>query len=176
MRSSLERLSVPLFNVKGKRGRWLRRECDCAQENRQRTMGSSFLPIHAVCLSLQKDWSGLTPVKYKSIVPSRSYQAQHGLDGIFYTSVLTVVLLYFYFLALMLVLLFLVCSQFWMTLFYLAGPGGQVLPGPYGTWNRLGWEASETLLGKGNEMRRFSYGPSFSLRAGLSPSIMRFVF
>lgn len=48
MCNSIERFSVPLFNVKGGRGIFLRKECDCAQENKQKTMDSLVLPIHAV--------------------------------------------------------------------------------------------------------------------------------
>lgn len=48
-----------------------------------------------------------------------------GSVALFHTSRRTTVGIYFRFLALMHVLRFLVCSQFRMALFYLAGPGGQ---------------------------------------------------
>lgn len=66
--NSLERLSVPLFNVKCGRGRWLRKECDCAQENRQRTMGLLLLPTCAV-----------QPVTAQRLVSTKTVLCPQGL-------------------------------------------------------------------------------------------------
>lgn len=128
-------------------------------------------------LSLWKDYSNVTPIKYKSTVPSRSYRDQNGLCGTFFAPGCSrLSLIYFHFPALRLVLLFPGQSQFQMLLTVLPGrPPDAFLPGPY-EWGGVG--ASGTPLGEGKmkESSSLLCGPSFFLRAGLSPSIMRFVF
>lgn len=56
-----------------------------AQENRQRTMDSLLVPTHAVWTVTIQRLVRFDPHLYKSTVPSRSYQSQHGLCGMFCT-------------------------------------------------------------------------------------------
>lgn len=173
MCNSLERSSVPLFNMKGERGRWLRRECDCARENRQRTMGSSAVPpppcsVACHCTKTGQIWLPLMSIYCPLKVTSSPawalwhfvHQHAHKCLNSFSFS----------------------CSG---TCSAVSGvfsvPNATVLPGrspgPLGLG--MGWGGVfRMLLGRGNsnEISTLPYGPSFSPKAGPRSFIMRFVF
>lgn len=135
-------------------------------------MGSLAVPPTPMqCgLSLYKDWSGLTTVNL-NLLSSQGPKSQHGLCGIFCTNIPTSVLIRFPSPALALALLFLMCSV----------PNATVLPGrsPGPPGLTMAWGGGfRALLDRGNSngITTLPYGPSFSPKAGLSSSIMRFVF
>ena len=63
-----------------------------------------------------------------------------------------------------------------MILFYVAGPHRAGTAGAFQCLQQAEVGAPETQLGKGKERRGLPSGPSFSLRAGLTPFVNRFVF
>lgn len=119
-------------------------------------MDSLVLPTHTLWPVTVKDWSGLTSIKYTSVVPQSHVKSSMD-SGCFSTSAPPNVFICFDFPSLAPFLVFLICSQPHMVMLRPSDPNDLLfswgIPSSCSSWSSLGWEPQKHCWVKAGSVR-----------------------